>query len=188
MYNNHFITIHNKKYPCKASGILPYTIVNNEIYFLLQKIDKTNLYSDFGGKREQNDNSIKYTASREFSEETNGFFFSNKFMSKSITNDELIKKSRIIIESLLIYNNPLYFYNFNGKYLIYLLYIKTINPNKLDNIEKYTNIKRKCKWINRLSLLNDNFINNKLDYRLRTGLKKNINILHKQLYKSNYID
>jgi len=185
MYKNHTITIHNKPYTCKASGILPYTIINNEIYFLLQQIDKTNLYSDFGGKREKTDNSIKYTAAREFSEETNGYFFSN--ISNTLSDTDLIKKSRIIIESLLIYNNPLYIYNFNGKYLIYLLYIKSIDPNKLDNVEKYSNIKRKCKWIKRSSLINDDFIKKKIDYRLRNKLKKNINILYKQLYKSNYI-
>lgn len=188
MYNNHIITINNKKHVCKASGILPYTIINNEIYFLLQKINKTNLYSDFGGKREKNDNSIKYTAAREFSEETNGYFFNeNKDISKIKTDNDLIKKSRIIIESLLIYKNPLYIYNFNGKYLIYLLYIKSVNPNKLDNIEKFTNIKRKCEWINRKLLINDDFIKNKLDYRLRSGLKKHINILYKKLYKSSDI-
>ena len=36
-YPNHFININNQKHQCRAGGILPYTIVNNKLWFLLQK-------------------------------------------------------------------------------------------------------------------------------------------------------
>lgn len=179
-YPNHNIVINNQNYQCKAGGILPYTIINNNIYFLLQKQyskknnSKDSLYSDFGGKREKSDPNIGYTAAREFSEETNGIFF-NKSNNNNL--DDKIKTSTIITESLLKHNIPEYIYNYNGKYLIYLLYVYPVNTEKFDNIEFFTKLKRTCEWINCKELLNDDFINTKLQYRLRKGLKKTINRL-----------
>ena len=179
-YPNHTIIINNQNYPCKAGGILPYTIINNNVYFLLQKqfnkktTNKQSLYSDFGGKREKTDPNIRYTAAREFSEETNGIFF-NKQQNKNLNQN--IKTSTIITESLLKHQLPLYIYNYNGKYLIYLLYVYPININKFDNIEFFTKLKRTCEWINGKLLINDDFINTKLQYRLRKGLKKTISKL-----------
>lgn len=176
-YPNHNIIINNQNYQCKAGGILPYTIINNNIFFLLQKQQtkknnsKDSLYSDFGGKREKSDPNIGYTAAREFSEETNGIFF-NKENKNNL--DEKIKTSTIITESLLKYQIPEYIYNYNGKYLIYLLYVYPVNTEKFDNIEFFTKLKRTCEWINCKELLNDEFINTKLQYRLRKGLKKTV--------------
>jgi hypothetical protein len=49
-----------------SAGILPYTIYNNQIYFLLGKELKNNqtLYSDFGGKYSYYDKSTLHTAAR----------------------------------------------------------------------------------------------------------------------------
>ena len=56
-----------------SAGILPYTIRNNEIYYLLGRDWRDEGWSDFGGKAEEGDeNDIATTAIREFYEETLG--------------------------------------------------------------------------------------------------------------------
>jgi hypothetical protein len=186
-FSNHTIIINNNSYECKAGGILPYIIKNNSIYFLLQH-SNNKIYSDFGGKREKTDQNIIQTVAREFSEETNGLFFNNNSLDKNLSLDDSIKKSRIIIESLLLHNDPLYIYNYNGKYIIYLLELYSINKNNFGNIENFTKINRKCEWVKSEILVNEHFINNNLQYRLRKGLKNCINKLLLQLYKNNYIN
>ena len=55
-----------------SAGILPYTIFNNSVFFLIgqEKSDKT--WSDFGGHSKKKDNNCSLkTAFREFLEETN---------------------------------------------------------------------------------------------------------------------
>jgi len=51
-----------------AAGIIPYTIIENQFYFLLG-LEK-NKWSGFVGGYEEKDNSITETATREFNEET----------------------------------------------------------------------------------------------------------------------
>lgn len=53
-----------------SAGILPYTIIDSEIYILIgrERYDKS--YSDFGGKHDRTDGSITETAYREFVEES----------------------------------------------------------------------------------------------------------------------
>lgn len=183
-FKNHFIFINNNKCECKASGILPYTIIQNKLYFLLQK-NKKNIYSDFGGKREVYDSDHIKTASREFAEETNGFFFKNN--QKSI--DDNIKKSTLIIDSMVRYHNPIYLYNYIGKYLIYLLEIPSINPINLGIYEitnKY-NVYRTCNWIEYNKLLDNSFINKKIAFRLKKGIIHIIYKLLNQLKKEDII-
>ncbi len=191
-YKNHFIYINNIKCECKACGILPFTIIENKLYFLLQK-DKKNIYSDFGGKRELYDTDYIKTASREFAEETNGFFFNinekliNNSNEKLINNN--IKKSAIIIDSIIRYNKPLYLYNYIGKYLIYLLEIPAMNPANLGKYEinNINNCYRSCNWIEYNKLLNNNFIKNNISFRLKKGIIHIINKLLIKLKKENII-
>ena len=60
-------TIQNGIY---SAGILPYTIIDSEIYVLLGRESYDKTYSDFGGKHDKLDNSIFDTACREFREES----------------------------------------------------------------------------------------------------------------------
>lgn len=182
-YKNHFIYINNIKCECKACGILPFTIIENKLYFLLQK-DKKNIYSDFGGKRELYDIDYIKTASREFAEETNGFFFN---INQNSTNN--IKKCTIITDSIIRYNKPLYLYNYIGKYLIYLLEIPAMNPKNLGKYEinNIYNVYRSCNWIEYNKLLNNNFIKNNISFRLKKGIIHIINKLLIKLKKENII-
>lgn len=72
---------------CKSAGVIPYTIYNNQVYFLLQhsinpsrKKDKG--WNDFGGKRIGQSESTIAAASREFSEETSCLFYLNEMGDK----------------------------------------------------------------------------------------------------------
>lgn len=53
-----------------SSGILPFTIIDDEIYLLLGRESYDKSYSDFGGKSDRADTSVLHTAFREFKEET----------------------------------------------------------------------------------------------------------------------
>lgn len=65
---------------CKSAGIIPYCIVDGQIYFLLQKTKyptrKKDLgWNDFGGKKINPSETTMETAAREFSEETSCLFY-----------------------------------------------------------------------------------------------------------------
>lgn len=184
-WKGHQIEINNKICPCKAAGIMPYTIINNNIYFLFQKPNnKKSFYTDFGGKREEYDHSIIRTAAREFSEETNGCFFLFNYINEinNCTSNN-INKSTIITESILLNENLIFLYNYTGKYILYFLYIYPININLLGNYELSSKhqIKRNCEWIHGSKLIQESFINNNLQHRLRKGFKKTIYKLYKSL-------
>lgn len=59
-----------------SAGVLLYSIIDDEIYFLLGKDSKWKQWSDFGGKNDPSDAfDFRNTASREFYEETMGVVF-----------------------------------------------------------------------------------------------------------------
>jgi 8-oxo-dGTP pyrophosphatase MutT (NUDIX family) len=65
---------------CKSAGIIPYTIHDGIVYFLLQQAQypsrkKDSGWNDFGGKRIKSNESTAETAAREFSEETSCLFY-----------------------------------------------------------------------------------------------------------------
>ena len=74
-----------------GGGILPYTIHEGEIYFLLSResIDykwkESGLWSDFGGKKEKNE-TYKDAAIREGYEESNGILGDEKYIENLIDN------------------------------------------------------------------------------------------------------
>lgn len=175
MWEKHNIEINNEKFNCKAGGILPYTIISNNIYFLFQKPHtkhKKQFYTDFGGKRETSDIDIIYTSAREFAEETNGEFFRKSIYD--INEYDYIKRSTIIMDSIIRYRKPIYLYNYYGKYITYFVEVYPISVSALGNIEYKENIKRDCIWISLDEVITDNFINNNLQYRLKKGFRKTI--------------
>jgi len=104
----------NNKY---SAGILPYTYdLNGNCLILLGK-DNDGFWSDFGGKCEMNDNfNEKYTAAREFYEESLGSIVSIQECIEKINSNE----SRIISKTL------------NGSpYYMYLVYIDFYNYNEI---------------------------------------------------------
>jgi hypothetical protein len=67
---SHLSTLQNKT--CKASGIIPYTIINNTCYVLVARQTRRhkNLFNFIGGKRNNSFESALNIAKREFIEET----------------------------------------------------------------------------------------------------------------------
>jgi hypothetical protein len=80
-----------------GAGILPYTIYNNKLYFLIGKDRYEKYWSDFGGRPDPVDNNqIEQTAVREFYEETIGSIYDIKIIRDRIKN----KKDTYIIKSM----------------------------------------------------------------------------------------
>jgi len=89
-----------------SAGILPYTIVNGSIHFLLGLDTKEGCYSDFGGRSERDDaNDPSKTAIREFYEETCG---------------AVLNASEIHLDDSMLVNSITFS---NAKYYMYVLHI-----------------------------------------------------------------
>jgi hypothetical protein len=85
---------HRQHLDCKGGGVIPYTIYQGRLLFLLQKtIDpvttKNMGWCDFGGKKNEEDLNSIYIACREFMEETSCLFY---LKLKGRENDEIYQK------------------------------------------------------------------------------------------------
>lgn len=84
---------------CKSAGIIPYTLIDNNVYFLLQCADnpirkKDSGWNDFGGKRLDSIDGTAETAAREFSEETSClFYFKYQNTEEANINYNLLKNN-----------------------------------------------------------------------------------------------
>ena len=97
---------HDKKRGGYSAGILPYTIRNDKIYYLLGRDWRDEGWSDFGGKVEDKDsNNVKKTAMREFYEETMGAVLSEQQLIHNM-EDESLKT----IKSVTLNGSPYYMY------------------------------------------------------------------------------
>jgi len=145
LYNSKFYF--NKQ--VKASGILFYTIKNDQKYFLMTETN--NLLSDIGGKIEENDLTILDIAIREFCEEINASLFekveNNNIKEKIL---ELINYLKINIKIEKEYYIP------KSKYLIFIAYLPpeimdlhNTDSNFFGNLEIAENRIRNIFWINK---------------------------------------
>eukprot|EP01091_Cochliopodium_minus_P003262 TRINITY_DN13100_c0_g1_i1.p1 TRINITY_DN13100_c0_g1~~TRINITY_DN13100_c0_g1_i1.p1 ORF type:complete len:230 (-),score=50.56 TRINITY_DN13100_c0_g1_i1:15-653(-) len=78
----------------KAAGIIPFCFKNNKSFVLLgsEYRGRDNVFSEFGGKREESDVSIELTAIREFMEETNEIYKDilkdqNNYLDSNLSKD-----------------------------------------------------------------------------------------------------
>ena len=88
---------------CKSAGIIPYSIYNGKLYFLLQQSvnplrKKDYGWNDFGGKKIDPKENTSETAAREFSEETSCLFY-----LKEQNNDESKKLYDILKDNQELY-------------------------------------------------------------------------------------
>lgn len=103
-----------------GSGILPVALINNQLHFLFGKDSYKNEWSDFGGKKENNETNFE-TAIREGYEETNGFLgdkilIKNKVINNYILNINSHNYTTYLYNEKIDYNLPSYF-NYNFKYI-----------------------------------------------------------------------
>lgn len=57
----------------RRAGVIPYTVCNGRLFFLMGVDSQYNQVTDFGGGSKKDENALQ-TALREFNEETNGIF------------------------------------------------------------------------------------------------------------------
>jgi 8-oxo-dGTP pyrophosphatase MutT (NUDIX family) len=112
-----------------GAGILPVTIHNNQIYYLLGKEVSVNKYSDFGGSKEDDETPLQ-TAVREGYEELSGILGSKYNIEKLIKTNLIYKLTHKHFTSYIVlidYDNNLPFY-FNNQFK----FIKKHFPHLID--------------------------------------------------------
>lgn len=157
-----------------SAGILPYTIYNNKIYFLLGEETHDKTWSDFGGHEKKRDKkcSLK-TAFREFIEET------NNSIPMSFKTFEDMSKITIISKTMKLY--PYYMYIIYLDYKYINIYKFKRNANNNTNINVYHE-KSRIKWVCRNRIINtihnnDSLLNINLRSVFFLTIKNNIDII-----------
>lgn len=146
---------------CKSAGIIPYTLINSNVYFLLQyaynPVKKKDIgWNDFGGKRTSSSASTAETAAREFSEETSCLFYfkyhnsaeaninynllkDNKNLLYDTDTIEILKKSipmsqMFFMEKITEFAVPIYVSS-KETYISYFVYVPHIPENEIPRAE-----------------------------------------------------
>ena len=134
------------------SGVIPFTIKNNRLYFLLGIDNNTGEFTDFGGGLKKGEQAVD-TAYREFNEESCNLF--NNYVTKKDVN------------------NSLYIINFKATIAIYFVKIDFFWLNNIEenfsiyqknhrNIKKHNELKG-IRWVNEVEFENIAF-NYKCNY------------------------
>jgi len=150
----------------KAGGVIFYTFDKDECILKFLLINNNGIYEDFGGKTDLCDKSIFDTITREVEEESNKIF----------TRKEIFDKIKN--------KNPLY--TKNSKYILYFCHIKDHEQYKssmFGDREFHENIERTVEWISYNTLKTYDFINNNLNFRLKSK-----NFFKRIKYINNYYD
>ena len=166
-------TQNNRNTTKYSAGILPYSIHNGTVHFLLGKDTREDCWADFGGKAETSDqNNIHMTACREFYEETCGSILSyDNILYKLINNNETDK----VIKSTTLSGLP---------YYMYLVHIPYVNYKhtfyKIHSLLNYIDFKKAkyfekndLRWIEKSVLLSSN---DNTSLKLRHVFKKTIQL------------
>ena len=158
----------DKRKNCYSAGILPYTIRNDKIYYLLGRDWRDEGWSDFGGKVEDKDsNNIIKTAIREFYEETMGCVLSECELIKKM-DCENVK----YIKSVTLNGSPYFMYFLYVHDENYQLYFKKIYDFLFFSNISETKYMEKCEliWIES----NEMYTSNK-DVKMRNIFKRTLN-------------
>lgn len=167
-----------------GAGILPVAMHNNKIYFLLgleNEYNDTPGWADFGGGKKFNETSIE-TASREGSEELNGFFGTKENIKHLIENHTILK---VDINSYITYivkvqydeDMPTYF---NNNYIFSKKYLGSTISNKNNGLFE----KQKIKWFTYKELTKET--NYRIYYtKIIDEIKNNKKSLFNNLRKKN---
>jgi 8-oxo-dGTP pyrophosphatase MutT (NUDIX family) len=140
-----------------AAGIIPYTIFNNEIYFLLGLEKSNNKWSGFVGKSEPGE-TPKQTAIREFNEETALIFNNISLENAKEPVIDITGTGKIVYLWFIEFPQNLLNVNFND----------TLKRNQ-KKLGKHFNEKSKLSWISLHSIKQSN----KIFYKLKVVLINN---------------
>lgn len=118
-----------------AAGIVPYTELRGRgLHFMMQTMTngtREGKLSDFGGRREQADVDLFYTAAREFTEETGGAFGDVHELAARLRTESTVR----------ILNRP-------GKYMTFFLKVEYVREQHFSQVDDSSNEahERECKW------------------------------------------
>jgi hypothetical protein len=135
-----------------SAGILPYALVDNDMYLLIGKDIRDNTWSDFGGKSEEEDGNLPLnTAIREFYEESCGVVMD----IKSIRNRMSTPHNYILLQSHTQNGYPYYMYMVEVPYsnMYRSIFRKLLYFMKYKKIYKKHMEKTDIQWISLKSLL-----------------------------------
>jgi len=138
-----------------GGGILPVAIKNNKIYFLFGKeneLDDTPGWADFGGGKEEGESPLD-TATREGSEEINGFLGSADKLR------EIVKKNKIVTIKFKEYTTYIFLmdydeklpYYYKNNYEFFSRYLPHVKHKKDNGLLE----KAKIKWFSYEELKKD---------------------------------
>ena len=134
-----------------GAGILPVCLYKSQLWFLFGKDTSSGLWSDFGGRSEDNETAFD-TAIREGGEELNGFLGENEFLANNVKKGEITQfyydSYTIYIYKTLYDKNLPYYFNLNHKFI----------QNHLSNlITKHNGLfeKNEIRWFTYNDLRND---------------------------------
>lgn len=135
----------NSIFDIYSAGILPYSIYNNNIYFLLGR-DYDQKWSDFGGRVEPNDkNEPELTAIREFYEESIGSILELDYIKKIIRQN---KYKKIISTTNSGYKYHLFIIKIQYTDLIKIKFNSTKTfLNFIPNLDKKYKEKNDIRWV-----------------------------------------
>lgn len=109
-----------------SSGVLLYTVKNDQVYFLLGKDRQDGSYSDFGGRSEDQDGGDpRATACREFYEETAGAVLDLDSIEARLVD----RKCHLEIQSRTM-GNSLYY-----QYVVYIPYMANYTSNFMKTVK-----------------------------------------------------
>jgi len=143
---------HHHGHGLYAAGILPYTLYNGDVYFLLGKDARDNCWSDFGGKAEQEDeNRPLNTAIREMYEETCGVVMDLRCLRGRLTG----RNERRHLVSQTQNNKDYYMYCLEIPFnpLLRSTFRKVLSYLKYMKVHKKSIEKTDVKWISASAIL-----------------------------------
>lgn len=168
-----------------GAGILPVTMYNDKIYYLLGKEVSDGKWSDFGGGKNKNETIVE-TAIRESYEELSGFLGSLRDMEKLIKDDLICKIKYQKYTTFVVfieYNKNLPFYFNNHFKMIHKHFPHIIDTNgmfekseirwfSIQDIISNKNYKIRDFYLNIIDELNDT--HNKIERKIQNNYRKNI--------------
>ena len=165
-----FFVDENQQNQIRAAGILLYTKVDGEIYFLFTRYGGR-VWEDVGGKTDIVDKDAIDTATRECGEETNCAFVSSTKVETKEQVVKLLPQSNKFFKGLIKKQQVKPIYVKHSKYIIYPVKIKKksflrVTAEMLSDKEHWLGYDREAKWISGQELLNL-YENGEVHVRLR---------------------